>query len=64
MYTAFMRGLADIAEKLDEAAKLGSDQGMPTPYIAGRIEVRLDGAIVGYFIVEDDYVLYEEKGDR
>ena len=65
MYTEFLKGLAELAEKLDEVAKIGSDVtsggGMPTPYVAGSLEVRLDGEVVGYFDFEDEYVIYREK---
>jgi len=64
MYTEFLKGLAELAEKLDEVAKIGSDSdssGLPTPYVAGSIEVRLDGEVIGYFDFEDEYVLYREK---
>jgi len=64
MYTEFLKGLAALAEKLDEVAKMGSDNdtsGLPTPYVAGSIEVRLDGEVIGYFDFEDEYVLYREK---
>jgi len=66
MYTEFLKALAEIAEHLDKAVKIGSDGspdglGMPTPYIYGSLEVRLEGEIVGYFDLEDEYVLYREK---
>jgi len=65
MYTEFLKGLAELAEKLDEVAKIGSDVtsggGMPTPYVAGSLEVKLEGEVVGYFDFEDEYVIYREK---
>ncbi len=61
MYTAFLDTLAKIAKLLDEAAKIGGDEdGMPTPYLYGRVGVRLDGQDVGYFEFEDEWVIYHE----
>ena len=63
MYTQFLRALAEIAEYLDAAAKVGGGatavESLPTPYLSGSIEVRLDGALVGRFIFEDEWVIYE-----
>ena len=66
MYAEFLKGLAEIAEKLDEVAKIGGNANntrpLPTPYVAGSVEVRLDGNLVGYFDFEDEWVTYREKG--
>jgi len=66
MYAEFLRGLAEIAEKLNEVAVMGEDKpnGLPTPYVGGSVEVKLDGETVGYFDFEDEYVLYRVKEDR
>ncbi len=60
MYTEFLKGLAALSEKLDEAVKIGGEvSGMPTPYLSGTIDVSLDGEKVGRFKIEDEYVVYE-----
>ena len=61
MYTEFLNGLAKLSTLLDEAAKIGGDlEGMPVPYLFGKVEVRLDGSRVGYFEFVDEYVTYHE----
>lgn len=63
MYAEFLKGLADIAEQLNKAATMGGETegNIPTPYIYGNIEVRLDGESVGYFELVDEYVIYHDK---
>ena len=67
MYTDYLKGLAELAEALDIVAKIGSDGSangkLPTPYIGGKIEVRLEGEVVGHFIVEDEFVVFEPNAD-
>ncbi len=60
MYTEFLQGLADLSKLLTQAAQLGGDlKGMPTPYLYGKVEVRLDDTTVGYFEFVDEWVQYE-----
>lgn len=62
MYTDFLKTLALISEKLDEVAKMGSDgPGLPTPYLAGSVDVLLEGEKVGSFQFEDEWVIYVPK---
>jgi hypothetical protein len=65
MYTDFIKTLAIISEKLDEIARIGTDeQGtLPKPYVGGRLDVLLDGTKVGYFEFEDDWVIYVNEPD-
>jgi hypothetical protein len=64
MYAEFLQGLADLATSLNEAAKIGSDGPIPTPYLAGKVEVRLEGEPVGYFEFEDEWVIYHSSGEE
>lgn len=64
MYAQFLRGLADLADAIDATAKIGSDGPMPTPYIGGRIDVLLEGEVVGHFLIEDEYCIYEPKENK
>lgn len=60
MYYEFLETLAEIAKHLNEAAKIGGDvAGMPTPYLFGKVEVRMDGETVGHFEFVDEWVNYE-----
>jgi hypothetical protein len=64
MYTAFLEGLGRLGRALDEAVKIGGNDGadnLPEPYLAGRVEVRLDGEVVGWFQIEDEWVTYVPK---
>lgn len=60
MYAEFLSVLAELAAKLNDAARIGGDgpNGMPTPYLAGEVEVRLSGDRVGCFQFEDEWVTY------
>jgi hypothetical protein len=59
MYAEFLTTLGKIAEKLNEAAVIGGEElGPPTPYLAGKVEVRLDGERVGWFEFVDEWVNY------
>jgi hypothetical protein len=61
MYTEFLTTLSRLSQLLDEAVKIGGDEnGMPAPYLYGKVEVLLDGETVGHFIIEDEYVIYQE----
>lgn len=66
MYTEFLKGLAELSEKLNEAAKLGGNNEdlLPVPYLAGQVEVHLDGELVGHFVFEETWVNYEPTKDE
>lgn len=63
MYTAYLKGIASISEKLDEVCQMGGkdDQGMPTPYVGGKLDVYLDGSVCGHFVFEDEWVMYHDS---
>lgn len=63
MYAEFLKGLADIAEKLNEVAQMGTDEGVGTPYVAGKLEVRSHGDVVGHFEFIDEFVVYTPKDE-
>lgn len=58
-YAEFFQGLAELARALDVAAAIGGElEGMPTPYLHGTVEVRLDGQRVGEFEFVDEKAIY------
>ena len=60
MYTEFLEGLYKLSKGLQDLAAVGGDiEGMPTPYLYGKVEVRLDGEVVGHFEFVDEWVQYE-----
>ena len=61
MYVEFLETLLEIAKHLNEAAKLGGGVGtdLPRPYVAGKVDINLDGTKVGEFTFEDDWVIYQ-----
>ena len=60
MYTEFLEQLAWLSKQLEPLAQSpeSAQSGMPIPYITGRIAVHLDGEVIGYFELQDDYVNY------
>ena len=65
MYAQFLRTLADLAEGLDKLATIGEDKtsGPSTPYLHGKVDVALDGEVVGHFAFEDEWVIYHDDKD-
>jgi hypothetical protein len=61
VYTEYLERLAEISKILVPLAEMDSQakNGMPVPYVSGKIQVLLDGERVGYYMLEDGYVNFE-----
>lgn len=64
MYAEFLETLSQIAKLLNEAARLGGSgpEGLPRPYLYGKVAVHLDGQPVGDFEFVDEWVQYTSRG--